>query len=138
MKFPAKKDYRKKIKRENDLLTSRTSFFLITSGLLLIAFGIADDAMVRLLLSILGLVFTVSWAVTSWQNGRVIRDLTMDYRKMHRSNYLEEIVQNAMFKPGWRRPAFLIAKVLPITFVLTWFLLLLLHILKLLRLLILF
>jgi hypothetical protein len=138
MKFPAKKDYRKRIKREDDLLTSRTSFFLITSGLLLIAFGIADDAMVRLILSILGLVFTVSWAVTSWQNWKVIKDLTLDYRKMHRSNYLEEIVQNAMFNPGWRHPAFLIAKVLPITFVLTWFLLILLHILKLLRLLILF
>jgi hypothetical protein len=138
MKFPAKKDYRKRIMREDDLLNSRTLFFTITSSLILIAFGISDDGMVRLIISILGLVFAICWAICNWQNTKVIRELTLDYRKMHRANYLEDIVQNAMLKTGWRRPTFLIGRVIPISFVSIWSVLFLLHLLKVLRLLILF
>lgn len=137
MKFPAKKNYRKRINKEEGVLNSRTSAFLITSGVLLAAFGIADDGMVRLILSLLGVVFTFTWTICTWQSYSVIRDLKRDYHKVHRLDYLEDITQRAIFKAGWSRPDFLIDRVLPIMFLLTWLLLFILHLLKLLRLLIL-
>jgi hypothetical protein len=138
MKYPKRKDYRKIIIREEGLLNSYSSVFLITSGLLLTAFEISDDATARLILSFLGLIITITWSLCTWQNWKVINELTHDYRKIYNINYLEEIVQNAMFKSGWRRPAFLISRVLPIIFLLTWLLFFILHMLRLFELLILF
>ena len=135
---PSAKTFRKRIMREDDMLQSRTSVFLITNGLLLATFGISDDTLIRSIISLLGIIVTVSWALTSWQNWRVIKDLTIDYRMKHNRNYIENIVQNAMFKPGWRRPTDLIAKLLPFTFLTTWLILLVLHLLKLIRVLVFF
>lgn len=138
MKNPKRKDYRKRIIREEGLLNSYSSVFLITSGLLLTAFGISDDVTARLILSFLGLIMTITWSLCTWQSWKILTELNHDYRKIYNLNYLEEIVQNALFKSGWWRPAFLISKVLPIIFLITWLLFFILHMLRLFQLLILF
>jgi len=112
--------FRERIIREDDLLNSRTTVFLITNGLLLTTVGITGDELFRMLISVLGFLVTISWVIFSWQNWKVIKNLTIEYRKHYKSDYIEEIVQNSMFKPGWRRPTDLIAKVLPMVFLLTW------------------
>lgn len=120
--------FRERIIREDDLLNSRTIVFLVTNGLLLTTVGIAGDELFRMLISILGLLVTISWLIFSWQNWRVIKNLTAEYRKHYKNDYIEKIVQNSMVKPGWKRPTDLIAKVLPAVFLLTWIAVLLVHI----------
>jgi len=131
--IPEASEFRQRIMREDDLFNTRTTVFLITNGLLMTAVGISDDFAIRLLISILGTIVTISWMIFSWQNWNVIRQLTIEYRKHHSENYIESIVQKALFKPGWKRPTDLIAKPLPIMFLITWIVLLLIQCLKLLR-----
>ena len=131
--IPDGSEFRQRIMREDDIFNTRTTVFLVTNGLLMTAVGISDDFAIRLLISILGTIVTVSWMMFSWQNLNVIRQLTIEYRKHHPENYIENIVQKAMFRPGWKRPTDLIAKPLPIMFITTWIVLLLIHCLKLLR-----
>jgi len=130
--IPEASEFRQRIMREDDLFNTRTTVFLITNGLLITAVGISWDFAIRLLISILGTIVTISWMIFSWQNLNVIRQLTIEYRKCHSENYIENIVQKAMFKPGWKRPTDLIAKPLPIMFLVTWIVLLFIQCLKLL------
>jgi hypothetical protein len=132
------KAFRKRMIREEDLLHSRSSVFLITSGLLLTAFSISDYTTIRFIISFLGIIMTIFWALCSWQNWRVIKMLTTEYLRQNHDDEIENMVRKVTPKPGWRRPTDLIAKVIPMTFLLTWIILLILHLLKLLRLLILF
>ncbi len=138
MKFPAKKVYRKQLSKETDRLQSVSTAFLIASSLFFIAFGFTDDVTTRLILSILSIILNTIWFLVSWHSQRVIRMLTIDYRKMHRESYLEDMISRAKPKVGWRRPVFLIAQLLPLSFLTTWIVLFILHMLKLLKLLILF
>ncbi len=125
--LPTANEFRHRIMREDDLLNTRTTVFLITNGLLLTAVGISSDFIIRLIVSILGTIITICWIICSWQNWKVIKYLTIEYRNKYRNNYIENIVQSAMFKPGWRRPTNIIAKLLPNSFLLTWIAILVLH-----------
>jgi hypothetical protein len=132
------KTLRKRIEKEDSLLNSRTSVFLITGSLLLTAFGVSDDTVIRFIISILGILVTLAWGICSMQNWKVIKNLTTIYVKTNTEDITEKIVQAALFHPGWRRPTDLIARVLPLIFLCAWVALLVLHLLKLFRLLILF
>jgi hypothetical protein len=131
-RIPEASEFRQRIVHEDDLLNSRTIVFIATNGLLMTAVGVSDDFAFRLVISILGIIITISWMILSWQNWNVIRQLTIEYRKHYSENHIENIVQKAMLKPGWRRPTDLIAKPIPIMFLITWIVLLLIHGLKLL------
>ena len=117
---PEATKYRERIVREDDLLNSRTVLFLVTNGLLLTAVGLGEDRLVRILICILGTIITIAWLMTSYQNWRVIAKLTASYRTHHASDHIEDIVQCALFKPGWKRPTDLIAKVIPRVFQIVW------------------
>ena len=127
-KIPEAVDFRKRIMREDDLLNSRTTLFLVTSGLLLTAVGLSTNPFIGLLLTVLGILVTIAWSICSWQNWKVIKHLTIEYRECHKENYIENIVHGAMFKPGWKRPTDLIAKPLPYVFLVTWIVLLTINI----------
>lgn len=131
-RIPEAGEFRQRIIREDDVLYTRTMVFLVTNGLLMAAAGISNDFAFRLVICILGIMVTISWMILSWQNWNVIRQLTIEYRKHYSENHIENVVQNAMLKPGWRRPTDLIAKPIPIMFLITWIALLLIHGLKLL------
>jgi hypothetical protein len=126
-RIPEANEFRQRIMREDDLLHSRTMVFLVTNGLLMTAAGISGDFAFRLAISILGIMITISWMIVSWQNWNVIRQLTIEYRKHYPEHPIENIVQKALLKPGWRRPTNLIAKPIPIMFLITWIALLLIH-----------
>ncbi len=104
--------------------------FLITNGLLLTAVSIPNLNPIGLLIPILGLIVTIYWILCSWHNLNLIGKLTIGYRKLYPKNYIEEIVQDAMFNPGWRRPTNLIGAYLPITFFCIWVLIILYHLLN--------
>lgn len=129
--IPEASEFRQRIIREDDLFNTRTTVFLITNGLFITSVGISEHLAIRLLISILGIIVTISWMIFSWQNLNVIRQLTIEYRKCHPENYIENIVQKALFKPGWKRPTELIAKPLPIMFLVTWIILLFIQCLEL-------
>lgn len=129
--IPDASEFRQRIMREDDLLNTRTTVFLVTNGLLLTAVGISDEFLFRLILSILGTIVTILWLILSWQNWNVIKQLTIEYRKRHSENYIEGIVQKALFRYGWRRPTNLIALPIPIIFLMTWIALLVIYSLKL-------
>jgi hypothetical protein len=117
---PQATKYRERIVREDDLLNSRTVLFLVTNGLLLTAVGLGGDPLVRILICILGSIITIAWLMTSYQNWRVIWALTRSYRKHWASDHFEDIVQGALFKPGWKRPTALIAIAIPWVFQIVW------------------
>ena len=131
-RIPEASEFRQRIIREDDLLHARTIVFLVTNGLLMTAVGISDDFAFRLVISILGIMVTISWMIVSWQNWNVIRQLTSEYWKQHPEDPIENAVQKALLKPGWRRPTNLIAKPIPTMFLITWIALLLIHSLRLL------
>ena len=58
-KIPEAIDFRKRITREDDLLNSRTTLFLVTSGLLLNAVRLSSNSFIGLLLSVLGILGSV-------------------------------------------------------------------------------
>lgn len=112
--------FRERIAREDDLLNSRTTVFLVTNGLLLNAAGPSSGPLVGLLISVLGSTIAVAWLICSWQSWSVIKSLAVEYRRRHHNEAIEKAVQRALFKPGWRRPTDLIAKPLPAAFIITW------------------
>lgn len=128
--IPDASEFRQRITREDDLLNKRTTVFLVTSGLLMTAVGISDDLVFGLIISMLGTIVTIFWVILSWQNWNVIKQLTIEYRKHHSENYIENIVQRAMFKPGWRRPTDLIARPIPFIFLIAWISLLVFNIVE--------
>ena len=132
-KIPNEQDFRERIKREDDLLNTRTSLFLVTNGLFLAAVGLSFDPLIQLIIITLGLIITITWLISSWQNWKVIKHLTIAYRKDHHSNYIEEIVQNALFRSGWKRPTDLLAKPLPLAFMITWLVLLTISIIQIIK-----
>ncbi len=131
-KIPEASEFRHRIMREDDLFNTRTTVFLITNGLIMTAVGISGEVSIRLVLSILGTLITIAWLMCSFQSWKVIRKLTIKYRKHDPDNYIENIVQDEMFKRRWKRPTDLMAKPLAITFLITWLVLLVFQVLKLL------
>jgi len=129
-KIPEAQEFRERIVREDDLLDSRTTLFLVTNGLLLTAIGLSKDNPIQILISVLGCIVTSGWILTSFQTWRVIRNLTRDYLKQYKRKYIEKIVRESMFKPGWRRPSNIIAIIIPIVFLITWICILLVYILR--------
>lgn len=118
--IPDAGDFRRRIVREDDLLNSRTTLFLVTSGLLLTAVGLGEDELIKISVSTLGIIVTTGWLMTSLQNWSVIANLTREYRKHHAGDYIERIVQDSLLPPGWRRPTYIIAIILPMVFLITW------------------
>ena len=117
-----KPEYRERIILEDNLLISRTTIFLVTNGILLTAVSIANDPIVGILIAILGLVITVFWFICSWQNWKVIKNLTIKNLKANKNapDPVEEVVQKSLCKHGWRRPTDIIAKPLPAVFLVIW------------------
>lgn len=132
MKDEVIKKYRDRITREDDLLISRTTIFLVTNGLLLTAVSVANYPIIGILISILGLILTFFWFMCSWQNWKVIRNLTIKHLKENKKDRIEKIVQNSLFSHGWKRPTDLIAKPIPISFLVIWIAILSFFIIKLL------
>jgi hypothetical protein len=123
--IPEAKDFRERITREDDLFNTRTTVFLITNGLLLTSVGLSSlNGHIQLIISILGLIISIAWLICSLQTWKVIKNLNIEYIKHCKENYIEDIVQRAMFKSGWKRPTELIAKPLPVTFIIAWIVLL--------------
>lgn len=57
-KIPEAQEFRERIVREDDLLDSRTTLFLVTNGLLLTAIGLSKDNPIQILISVLGCIVT--------------------------------------------------------------------------------
>jgi hypothetical protein len=138
MESTSAKKYTKRIISEENLLNMHTSVFLVTCGILLATFGISDNAAIRLIVSVVGILTTIFWIIISGQRFNVIGNLTREYRKDHKEDEIEDIVQASVLKARWLRPAFILARMLPFTFLTAWIVLFILHLLKLVRLLILF
>ncbi len=117
---PDAQSYRARIVREDDLLNSRTTLFLVTSGLLLTAVGLSQDRIIPVLISSLGIIVIVSWIVVSHQNKKVVATLTASYRKNHGDDYIEALVQGALSKSHALRPNGIVAIVLPRVFLVIW------------------
>jgi hypothetical protein len=135
---PSVKAYYKRIEKENAKLHSNTFAFLLANTIVLVAFGISDDVLIRFIISLLGVFITLIWMFYAWQIWRGIRDLTNAFYKTTTPDYLDTILKQALFKPGWLKPTNLVAKLLPFTFLIAWLVLLILHVLKLFRLLVFF
>jgi hypothetical protein len=94
MKFPAKKVYRKQLSKKTDRLQSVSTAFMIASSLFFIAFGFTDDVTTRLILSIcLSSQYNLVSGIMAQPKGHPY--LTIDYRKMHRESYLEDMISRA-------------------------------------------
>ena len=116
---PNPTDVRKRIETEDALLNTRTQIFLVLNGLLITALGAAGQSEpLKLLIALLGLVVCVPWVLCAHQSWKVIRDLTIAITSD--PGPIERIVQNALFKPGWKRPTDLLARFLPRVFVAVW------------------
>ena len=126
-KIPEAQEFRERIVREDDLLEARTTLFLVTNGLLLTAVGLGKDTLVQILISLLSSIVTFGWIITSFQSWRVIRNLTKAYYTKYKQDYIEKIIRESMFKPGWRRPTNIVGLIIPNVFLITWICILLVY-----------
>jgi hypothetical protein len=92
------------------------------------AAGVANDPMVGILIAILGFIVTVFWLICSRQNWKVIKNLTIKHLADKKHDPVEEVVQQSLFKHGWRRPTDLIAKPLPGVFLIIWIVIIIVYI----------
>jgi hypothetical protein len=117
---------RKRIEYEDELFNSRTTIFLATNGLWAAAVGVSSVLPLQIGIGILGVLVSIMWVMCSWQSWKVIRALTRNRLKLlkdqieYQAEYqVEEIVQDALWRPGYR-PTNILAKWLPILFLSIW------------------
>ena len=112
---------RKRIEFEDGLLNSRTTIFLVTNGFWMAVIGVGGNVTVlHVGIAILGLLVSFLWSASSWQSWKVIKALSITVSKLKPPSSIEEIVQNALFAHGWKRPTDIQGRWLPLIFVGTW------------------
>lgn len=117
---------RKRIEIEDSLLNNRTTIFLATNGLWVAVVGIGSDAAIRLGIVVLGVLVSTMWVMCSWQSWRAISELTKEYLATASTNKIEVIMEmeaimkRSLWKPGWKRPTDILARWLPILFLIAW------------------
>ena len=75
---------------EDSLLNSRSSLFLAVNGLGAIAVGLVDELAARVTIAVVVILLNGFWLLCGFQSWKVIKGLTIKYRKKKEGSALEK------------------------------------------------
>jgi hypothetical protein len=111
--------YRHRIAYEDQLAYARFNLVLVVNGFGALAVGFNQPIYTKLLLAIVMVVMNVLGTMAIRKTDEVIATLTRRFRHEHHDP-LEQLVQDALGQPDWRRPNQILLRIFPVVLTVGW------------------
>ncbi len=112
--------YQERIKYENELLYTRVNYLFVLNGFAIIALGMNQPILTKILLASVMVVLNVMGTFAIRQTDKVIAALTVSCFKKYPDDPLNQIAQKALGPRQWLRPNRIMTRYFPVVIILGW------------------